>query len=206
MVRKSAVLFVLLFSIVNTAFAAPLFRPEEEGNPWWLWLIVLAVIALFVAFMIWWWLHESEEEETTTTHAARAGVHDTSRMPDETVDDRVVAVSAAPDETKEIVTDEVPADAETVKIERDAKPDDLTVVEGIGPAIQKILHAAGIHTYRDLGASDPGRIKAILDEANPNLANLSNPTTWPEQAQLAADEKWDELKALKDRLNAGRRA
>ena len=31
-----------------------------------------------------------------------------------------------------------------------------------------------------------------------------SPETWPQQAQLAADGKWDELKALQDELDGGK--
>ena len=30
------------------------------------------------------------------------------------------------------------------------------------------------------------------------------PDTWPQQAQLATDGKWDELKVLQDKLDGGR--
>jgi len=33
---------------------------------------------------------------------------------------------------------------------------------------------------------------------------MHDPTTWPQQADLAANGKWDELKVLQDELNGGR--
>ena len=33
---------------------------------------------------------------------------------------------------------------------------------------------------------------------------MMDPTTWPQQAQLAADGKWDELDVLQDELDGGR--
>ena len=36
--------------------------------------------------------------------------------------------------------------------------------------------------------------------------NAADTTTWPEQAQLAADGKMDELNELQDRLKGGREA
>ena len=41
------------------------------------------------------------------------------------------------------------------------------------------------------------------DEAGPRY-RIANPSSWPEQARLAAEEKWDELQALQDGLTAGR--
>ncbi|HSJ58701.1 MAG TPA: helix-hairpin-helix domain-containing protein [Anaerolineae bacterium] len=211
MIRKVAILFVLLFFTVTiTAFAAPVMQAEEEGNPWWLWLIVFAVIALFVGFMLWWWLREpEEEEEPAATRHRPAGVYDTHDMPEAVTDGQVVAAETSPTETAESIAS-VPETADFEVVTPPAEPetavrDDLTIIEGIGPAIQKVLYGAGIHTFHDLAAADPDRLEAILQEADRNLARLFDPTTWPEQARLAADARWEELKALKDRLTAGRR-
>jgi ribosomal protein L30 len=81
-------------------------------------------------------------------------------------------------------------------------PDKLEAIEGIGPKIAGVLKAAGIATFADLAATDPGRLSEILHDANLRLAD---PTTWPEQAQLAAEGKWDEFKALQSSLKGGRR-
>lgn len=81
-------------------------------------------------------------------------------------------------------------------------PDDLVAIEGIGPKIAGILKAAGIATFADLAATDVSRLSDILHDANLRLAD---PTTWPEQAQLAAEGKWDEFKDLQNSLKGGRR-
>jgi predicted flap endonuclease-1-like 5' DNA nuclease len=80
--------------------------------------------------------------------------------------------------------------------------DDLKIVEGIGPKISSVLQAAGITTWAQLAATNADTLKQILREAN---IRLGDPTTWPEQAALAAEEKWDELTALQDSLKGGRR-
>ncbi len=83
------------------------------------------------------------------------------------------------------------------------KPDDLKVIEGIGPKISSLLQAAGIMTFAQLAATDVSRLKEIIAEAG--LSALADPTTWPDQASLAAAGKWDELEALQDALKGGRR-
>ena len=82
-------------------------------------------------------------------------------------------------------------------------PDDLTRMEGIGPKISSLLQTAGITTFAQLAAADVGRLKEILTEAD--LLGLADPTTWPEQARLAAAGEWDALEALQDELKGGRR-
>jgi predicted flap endonuclease-1-like 5' DNA nuclease len=82
-------------------------------------------------------------------------------------------------------------------------PDDLTRIEGIGPKISSLLQAAGIITFAQLAEIDVGRLEEILTEAD--LSGLADPSTWPEQAWLAASEQWDELETLQEELKGGRR-
>ena len=83
------------------------------------------------------------------------------------------------------------------------KEDDLTKIEGIGLKVAEALHEAGITTFAKLAKSTPEDIKEILEKSGGNF-NAQDPHSWPEQSQLAADEKWDELKELQDKLIAGR--
>ncbi len=83
-----------------------------------------------------------------------------------------------------------------------AKADDLKKIEGIGPKIAEIFGEAGISSFAQLAKADPEKLKEILAEAGGSYAT-HNPTTWPEQAQLAADGKWDELKEWQDKLDGG---
>lgn len=81
--------------------------------------------------------------------------------------------------------------------------DDLKKVEGIGPAIEKLLHNAGIRTFVQLAGTKPERIREILDAAGERF-RIHNPGTWPEQAAMARDGRWDELNAWQDELKGGK--
>lgn len=81
--------------------------------------------------------------------------------------------------------------------------DDLKKVEGIGPKIEKLLKAEGILTFARLAATNPDIIYGYLKAAGPRF-QIHNPETWPQQAALARDGKWDELKALQKGLVGGR--
>ncbi len=87
--------------------------------------------------------------------------------------------------------------------ESSAEPDDLKVIEGIGPKIAGLLQEAGIRTFNDLASADVGRLQEILENAGPRY-RLADPGTWPKQAALAAEGKWDELKELQESLKGGR--
>ena len=82
------------------------------------------------------------------------------------------------------------------------KADDLTKIEGIGPKISGLFIAAGITTFAELAKTPVSTLSDILHKAGSRYAS-HNPGTWPEQAQLAADGKWDELKALQVALDGG---
>jgi predicted flap endonuclease-1-like 5' DNA nuclease len=81
-------------------------------------------------------------------------------------------------------------------------PGDLKIVEGIGPKIEELLKAAGINTLDELSNTTVARLYEILDAAGDNF-RLAKPVTWPRQAGLAADGRWDELKTYQDFLDKG---
>jgi predicted flap endonuclease-1-like 5' DNA nuclease len=80
--------------------------------------------------------------------------------------------------------------------------DDLRRIDGIGPKISDLLQSAGITTFGELADADVADLRTILQEAGIRIAD---PTTWPEQAELAAAGEWDALKALQSQLKGGRR-
>ncbi|RLD47946.1 MAG: 30S ribosomal protein S2, partial [Bacteroidetes bacterium] len=85
-----------------------------------------------------------------------------------------------------------------------SKPDKLTKIEGIGPKIAGILADAGMDTFKKLSTAKAEKISEILVAAGGNAYNRFDPVTWPKQAKLAADGKWDELQKLQDELNGGK--
>jgi len=83
------------------------------------------------------------------------------------------------------------------------KKDKLQKVEGIGPKIEQLLYAAGIYTWDDLSKTEVSAIRVILDNAGPRY-KMHNPESWPFQAKLAAEGKWDELSKWQDEHKGGR--
>jgi predicted flap endonuclease-1-like 5' DNA nuclease len=84
-----------------------------------------------------------------------------------------------------------------------AKKDDLKVVEGIGPKIEGLLNAGGIHTFAQLATAKVDRLKEILHDAGSRY-QMHDPSTWPVQSALARDGKMAELKKMQDELKGGR--
>ena len=83
--------------------------------------------------------------------------------------------------------------------------DDFTVIEGIGPKINSLLKDAGIKRFVELARTPVAKIQEVLDQAGPNY-KLAEPETWPEQADLAASNRWKALMAWQDVLDGGKRS
>jgi large subunit ribosomal protein L17 len=104
-------------------------------------------------------------------------------------------------ETTEVVAETAAPKAKATK--KAAKGDDLTIIEGIGPKASEVLVAAGIATFAELANTPAEKVKEILMATEARVGHL-DPTTWAQQAQLAADGKMDELEELKAKLNNGK--
>ncbi len=82
-----------------------------------------------------------------------------------------------------------------------ASRDELTMIEGIGDVTAKLLVDSGIDTYGALANLNPRDLTEFL-EAHAIYGH--DPSTWPEQAILARDGKWHDLKRWQDVLDGGR--
>jgi predicted flap endonuclease-1-like 5' DNA nuclease len=83
---------------------------------------------------------------------------------------------------------------------REFKTDDLEVVVGIGPKIAGLLIARGITTWKKLAETSPDYLKEILDKDGGERFRVHNPGSWPHQAQLLHEGRWDEFRELENRL------
>lgn len=82
------------------------------------------------------------------------------------------------------------------------KADDLTVIEGIGPKINDLFKENGVQTFAQLAEQTVPQMRAILDKGGARY-RIANPSTWAQQAALAAKNQWAALKTLQDELSGG---
>lgn len=80
--------------------------------------------------------------------------------------------------------------------------DDIIIIEGIGPKIAELFKNNGVSTFAQISKMSVPEMSAILDKGGPRF-KLANPGSWAQQAKLAAENRWTELKALQDELYAG---
>ncbi len=94
-------------------------------------------------------------------------------------------------------------DGEIISLQESAnKPDDLTKIWGIGPAIAGKFNDNGIYTFEQLARTERHEIDTILAGSGGRfrLATPSVRATWQEQARLAAVGDWDEFDLLHSRV------
>ena len=172
------------------------------------WVAIIVVIVVAVV-LLWWWLSRSPGGPTATYLPPRRDVEGVRPAPAPEAAPAAPVANAEPPAPAPVVEPPAPvavveatATAPTLAAEP-PQPDDLTVIEGVGPKISGMLRGEGITTFARLAATDVSRLREIMLAANLRIAN---PATWPEQAALAAAGKSEELKALQDSLKGGRRA
>lgn len=167
------------------------FNPFASGDAWWqhlLMLVIAAVLGYIIGYI-------SAKSKADSLRAELQALE--------------IDIDACQQSKKEIIAPTPPvakAAAVVAPLPTPAvvtTPDDLKVVEGIGPKIEKLLNQEGILTFAQLAEASPERIKEILVAAGPRY-QMHNPATWPEQSALARDGRWDALKTWQDELNKGR--
>ena len=159
---------------------------------WWL------VLGFVLGWIANWLLSRAMRKDTAPTNTA-------PRVDDEAIaretaaahHDAIVSAASAPPGR---VIDVSAARAAGFNLKHD---DDLTIVEGIGPKINDLLHANGIVSFAQLARLSVPEMLEILERGGPHF-QLANPGSWARQAVLASENRWAELKRLQDELIAGR--
>lgn len=81
-------------------------------------------------------------------------------------------------------------------------PDDLKVIEGIGPKMEAALMAAGINTYAKLAAASEDQLRAAVEKAGMSFA--PSIPTWGRQAKYLVEGDKAGFDAYVAKLIAGR--
>jgi predicted flap endonuclease-1-like 5' DNA nuclease len=178
---------------------------EPVGVPGW----VPVVIGVILLLLFWWGLNRNAIPQGPAVHADDH--HGDSHHEDgHHEDDHVPQLHSEPhgahhDHPTELVGTAAPAEALMAGRETAVAitPDDLKIIEGIGPKIEGILQDAGIRTFAELAAASVSQLEQIVREDAG--IRIAFPDTWPEQAALAAAGEWSRLEQLQDELKGGRR-
>jgi len=161
--------------------------------------LIAFIVGLIVGLLIaWYYWRQRIKDCEAQTYSLRAALQEKDKSL-ENLQARVKAQGAASPGGMAVPSR---AAAPSVPVTK-PEPDNLQLIEGIGPKISKVLENIGITTFAQLAAADTEHLEHVLNEAGMTLAN---PGTWPEQASLAAAGDWKALEVLQDELKGGRRA
>jgi len=124
------------------------------------------------------------------------------------------AKAAAEQEAEQAKTPIDPAKAEALASEKalvtglaegapnlSGTPNDLMLIEGIGPHYRDILAAAGVDTFAKVAELDEAKFVEIAKAAGSR--KHASMATWARQAALAAAGDWAALRTLQDQLMGG---
>jgi len=163
--------------------------------PWWLLTIGLAVAIIWLIFRDWFQKKEAMRTRIAELESQVAGIPELEALVARL---ETAAAPAAPSGPP------APDMSEAIAVlGHSVKPDDIAVVEGIGPKIRGLLHAENIRTWRELAGTDVATLHDILHAAGPHF-QIHDPATWPRQAELLADGEWERFKEWTDVLKGGR--
>lgn len=209
----SAFLTVYALSILRIRFFAAAAQQAKSGIPWWFWLL-MGITLIILVWMLFNRPREEEPEEKakgTDGSGAVKTEHVSAFENDKEVDFGPYANLPEEPQPAEKLDNNPTAfvgmsDEEFPTVETGNtdffKADDLTLIEGIGPKISKLLNQADIHTFKQLSERDADGLAVVLASAG---IFMTDPSTWPEQAELAAAARWDDLKKLQESLKGGRK-
>lgn len=127
-------------------------------------------------------LLECQKQCEMLQHDAAANVQAYGSSGDQSSSSSAAAASSTSD------TISSPADQHSTPKEESDK-DDLKAIFGIGPAMEKTLNEAGIHTFRDLAGLDDTRIEALGDRIG-SFRDRIRQDDWTGGARKAFEEKY----------------
>lgn len=180
MIFGGATMSNLLYLFLSVSLALyPRSEPStDSGLPIWFWVLVVLILIVLPILVV--WFGPGLQKKAVAQSEESAGQEPQDHEP-------------APAAVEPEAAQEVPVE-----------PDDLRRIEGIGPKIAGVLQEAGILTYGQLAETEVARLGEILSQDS--RLSLANPSSWSEQAKLAAAGEWEALEALQDSLKGGRTA
>jgi predicted flap endonuclease-1-like 5' DNA nuclease len=185
-----------------------------------LFIIIVLLVAALLGFLIGYYMARGrarrkmatlEEEKAELEDKVRKLEDELRKMESERIslqgdvrrmDDEIASLKLTIDKLEKearLLEESVVAKPEEM-IRQHAAADDLKAVLGIGPKISRLLMNRGINTWKALSEAAPDSIREILANDGGERFRVHNPDTWPHQARLLHEGRWDELKELQGKL------
>lgn len=198
------------WAYMETADLAELQKPDI---PWWFWVVMGSALVI----LLWMLFNRPKEEEGPEEEGTGERKLEPIVLPE--LGDKTPPVEAF-DLTDDLSEVEPPVEEQITEEEtappapfldvfeeelEEAPPfeeykqqqDDLTMIDGIGGKMAKLLSQADIHTFEQLANTEVERLQVVLASAG---IFLTDPSSWPVQARMAADGRWDDLREYQNEM------
>jgi predicted flap endonuclease-1-like 5' DNA nuclease len=100
-----------------------------------------------------------------------------------------------PQTGSDVLHDVAPPQQTVLDVEGPVSDDNLAVIHGITPGVAQMLIDAGITSFRQLAQTNLRTLENMMINSG---MPYSDPQTWPEQARLAEEGRWDELDTYRE--------
>ncbi len=207
----------ILSALINIGWAyietADLAELQKPDIPWWFWVVMGSALVI----LMWMLFSRPKEEEGVDEDGSADRKFEPVVLPE--LGENAPPVEAF-DLTDEGLEVELPAEEQITEEEttppapfldvleeelEEAPPfeeyrlkkDDLTMIDGIGSKTEKLLAQADIHTFEQLANTDVEKLQVVLASAG---IFLTDPSSWPVQAKMAADGRWDDLRQYQNEI------
>src|SRR5574340_381927 len=197
------------WAYMETADLAELQKPDI---PWWFWVVMGSALVILVWMLFNRPKEEEPEEDGTgerklepivlpelgekTPPVEAFDLTDELSEVEPPVEEQITEEEAAPPAPFLDVYEEELEEAPPFE-EYKLKQDDLTMIDGIGGKMAKLLSQADIHTFEQLANTEVERLQVVLASAG---IFLTDPSSWPVQARMAADGRWDDLRQYQNEM------
>jgi predicted flap endonuclease-1-like 5' DNA nuclease len=171
----------------------------------WLLLALFGIICTVTGFL---WGKSATNTSLNTAELKVLHESNTKLVADLDACNQKLASQTTKDKTSELKKNPVSVDAQTYFNSDLAKQalgelNDLKIIEGIGPKIEKLFHNFEIKSWEDLSEVSVKKCQDVLDSGGDRY-RIHNPGSWPMQAKMADEGRWKALARWQEEHKAGK--
>ena len=190
--------YVIGGGIVLIIAALFLYALEVLDDTYPLSLLIVGLALLVVGVIAWLYLLRPWQKFDDLQTPHYTGHHE---EPHAEAEAKAEAAAIATQAEAVVETTEAPSAPKAAEPPKPSEPDDLTLIEGIGPKSAQALVESGVTSFAQMAQMSPEELERIVKEKKVRLVGSTE--TWPMQARLAAEGKFSELEALQKRIIRG---
>lgn len=174
----------------------------------WLLLLLFGITCTFIGYL---WGKSAANTSLNTAELKVLQDSNTKLMADLDSCNQKLASQTTKDKTTESKNNPVSSDAQTYfnsalakqSLGKKIKLNDLKIIEGIGPKIEKLFHNFDIKSWENLSKASVKKCQEVLDSGGDRY-RIHNPGSWPMQAKMAHEGKWVALARWQEEHKAGK--